>query len=93
MPPEVMAKRKSSWPTGDAARSYGKAEEFLANWAGNHKDITIGSKWGYTYTADWKVRAENHEIKEHSIDVLKRQWLETLNTLHHSPDIYHIHSA
>jgi aryl-alcohol dehydrogenase-like predicted oxidoreductase len=77
----------------DAARSYGKAEEFLANWAGNHKDITIGSKWGYTYTADWKVKAEHHEIKEHSINILKCQWQETLNTLHHSPDIYHIHSA
>jgi aryl-alcohol dehydrogenase-like predicted oxidoreductase len=77
----------------DAARSYGKAEDFLSGWAGNHKDIAIGSKWGYTYTADWKVNAEHHEIKEHSIDVLKRQWQETLNTLPRRPDIYHIHSA
>ena len=77
----------------DAARSYGKAEEFLANWVGNHRDIAIGSKWGYTYTADWKVEAEHHEIKEHSVKVLKRQWQETLNTLHLKPDIYHIHSA
>jgi len=77
----------------DAARSYGKAEEFLSNWIGDHQDIAVGSKWGYTYTADWKINAENHEIKEHSIDVLKRQWQETFNTLNRKPDIYHIHSA
>ena len=77
----------------DAARSYGKAEEFLANWAGNHKDIAVGSKWGYTYTADWKVRAEHHEIKEHSINVLKRQWQETLNTMPRPPELSQIHSS
>ncbi len=77
----------------DAARSYGKAEEFLSSWINDRNDIGIGSKWGYTYTADWKVNAKHHEIKEHSIDVLKRQWQETLNTLNRKPDIYHIHSA
>jgi len=77
----------------DAARSYGRAEAFLSSWMGRHEDITVGSKWGYIYTADWKVEAEHHEIKEHSIDVLKRQWQETLNTLNRKPDIYHIHSA
>ena len=77
----------------DAARSYGKAEEFMSSWINDHQDIAIGSKWGYTYTADWKVKAEHHEIKEHTIDVLKRQWQETLNTLNRKPDIYHIHSA
>src|SRR5688572_15698087 len=45
----------------DVARSYGKAEEFLGSWIKLHpekKDIVTGSKWGYVYTADWKVHAE-----------------------------------
>jgi len=77
----------------DAARSYGKAEQFLSSWIGDKKDIRIGSKWGYTYTADWKVDAKYHEIKEHTVDVLNRQWEETLETLKQAPHIYHIHSA
>lgn len=40
----------------DAARSYGRAEESLANGWLDEKiapgAITIGSKWGYTYTGD-----------------------------------------
>ena len=43
----------------DAARSYGRAEEFLATWlhgaAIAPADVTVGSKWGYTYTAAWQV--------------------------------------
>ena len=38
----------------DAARSYGKAEAFLASWltlrALGPGDVTVGSKWGYTAT-------------------------------------------
>lgn len=77
----------------DAARSYGKAEQFLAEWMADKHDLVIGSKWGYTYTADWKVDADQHEIKEHSIAVLNRQWGESLETLGRQPYIYHIHSA
>ena len=77
----------------DAARSYGRAEAFYASWKGANNDLVIGSKWGYTYTAGWKVNAQQHEVKEHSIDVLNRQWIETLNSLSRFPDIYHIHSA
>ncbi len=77
----------------DAARSYGKAEQFLAGWMTDKKDLAIGSKWGYTYTANWLVDAAQHEIKEHSITVLSRQWQESLETLGRQPDIYHIHSA
>ena len=43
----------------DAARSYGRAEEFLGEWLSAHPDIhdvAVGSKWGYTYTADWRDR-------------------------------------
>ena len=36
----------------DAARSYGKAEAFLASWLAQRglgrDDVTVGSKWGYT---------------------------------------------
>jgi aryl-alcohol dehydrogenase-like predicted oxidoreductase len=39
----------------DAARSYGRAEAFLASWLRRRGlapgEVTIGSKWGYTYTA------------------------------------------
>src|SRR5262252_8125896 len=37
----------------DVARSYGRAEEFLAGWLDGHPDAVVGSKWGYTYTAGW----------------------------------------
>ena len=77
----------------DAARSYGRAESFFASWHRSNNDLVIGSKWGYTYTAGWRVNAQQHEIKEHSINVLNRQWIETLNSLGRFPDIYHIHSA
>lgn len=40
----------------DAARSYRRAESFLGSWLRSRKpaDVTIGSKWGYTYTAAWR---------------------------------------
>eukprot|EP00741_Cyanophora_paradoxa_P008689 tig00001368_g8412.t1 len=51
----------------DAARSYGRAEEFLSNWLKSRSidpsSIVAGSKWGYRYTADWQINAEAHEIK------------------------------
>ena len=41
----------------DAARSYGRAEEFLAGWLAErgHADVIVGSKWGYRYTAGWRL--------------------------------------
>jgi aryl-alcohol dehydrogenase-like predicted oxidoreductase len=61
----------------DAARSYGRAEEFLGSWLTSRRispsEVTAGSKWGYIYTADWKVEAEKHEVKQHSLPVLERQ--------------------
>ena len=80
----------------DAARSYGKAESFLSHWLkGNdkRKSVVVGSKWGYTYTANWAVEAEKHELKEHSIKVLDRQWKESNALLGERLNIYHIHSA
>ena len=80
----------------DAARSYGEAEAFLLSWIEQRHfkkgEIVIGSKWGYTYTAGWQVQAEHHEIKEHSLAVLNRQWKLSRQLLPHL-QLYQIHSA
>lgn len=91
----------AAWKAGiryfDAARSYGRAEEFLGSWLTSREiepeSVSIGSKWGYTYTAGWQVEAEHHEIKEHSLKVLNRQWGETQANLADYLDLYQIHSA
>lgn len=80
----------------DAARSYGLAEDFLGDWlqqTANVDDCVIGSKWGYTYTADWQVDAKTHEVKEHSLAVLQQQWQQTVTHLRCNPALYQIHSA
>ncbi|MEP4534057.1 MAG: aldo/keto reductase [Cyclobacteriaceae bacterium] len=79
----------------DVAQSYGKAELFLASWLKkhNHPDVVVGSKWGYYYTADWAVDAENHEIKEHTLARLNQQWPESKARLDPYLRIYQIHSA
>ena len=50
----------------DAARSYGRAEAFLASWLRSREvaagAVTVGSKWGYVYTADWQVDADPPEV-------------------------------
>jgi len=78
----------------DAARSYGRAEEFLAGWldARGHRDVTVSSKWGYTYVADWCAEAEVHEIKEHSPAMFRRQWAETRQHLDDRVALYQVHS-
>lgn len=85
----------AAWAAGlryfDAARSYGRAEEFLGGWLRGHEAVT-GSKWGYTYTANWRTDAETHEVKDHTLATLERQWPETLEALGR-PDVYLIHSA
>jgi aryl-alcohol dehydrogenase-like predicted oxidoreductase len=91
----------AAWDAGvryfDAARSYGRAERFLADWLSaipiRPDDVTVGSKWGYTYTADWKVEAEAHEIKEHSPENLRKQCAESRAILGPHLDVYQIHSA
>ncbi len=81
----------------DAARSYGRAEAFLASWLKARglrpEDVTVGSKWGYTYTADWRVDAERHEVKDHSLPTLRRQWEESRTLLGPWLRLYQIHSA
>ncbi len=81
----------------DAARSYGKAEEFLASWLERRGlppgAVTVGSKWGYTYTADWRVDAEVHEVKDLSLATLRRQLAESRCLLGAHLRLYQIHSA
>ncbi|GGV62030.1 oxidoreductase [Streptomyces griseoloalbus] len=80
----------------DAARSYGRSEEFLAGWLQNRPDVddvVIGSKWGYTYTADWSADAERHEVKDHSLAAYERQRAETDTLLGDRLDLYQIHSV
>jgi len=92
---------EAAWNAGiryvDAARSYGRAEEFLGNWLTQHAfaagAITVGSKWGYTYTADWQVEADKHEVKDHSLPVLRRQIQESRALLGPHLCLYQIHSA
>lgn len=76
----------------DAARSYGRAEEFVGAWLASREpsDMTVSSKWGYEYTADWRPDADVHEVKEHSVDRFTRQWAETSALL--TPDLYQVHS-
>lgn len=91
----------AAWAAGvryfDAARSYGKAEQFLASWLKKRQvpeaDVVVGSKWGYTYTAGWKVKAQTHEVKKHTLEQLQKQWEESHRLLGGWIKLYQIHSA
>ncbi|MDA7906615.1 aldo/keto reductase [Mariniblastus sp.] len=98
---EVLNK---AWDSGirhfDAARSYGRAEEFVSQWVRDAsitpQEIIISSKWGYTYTAAWKVQTPEgvaHEVKRHELPVLQRQYATSFNQLGDHLKLYQIHSA
>ena len=78
----------------DAARSYGKAEEFLGAWLADRDvpDAVAGSKWGYRYTGGWKLDAEQHEVKEHSLAMFTSQLAETRALLGDRLALYQVHS-
>jgi aryl-alcohol dehydrogenase-like predicted oxidoreductase len=73
------------------------SENFLATWLKTRnppKDaITIGSKWGYAYTGSWRLDAPVHEVKDLSIDTLRRQTAESRSLLGDRLQLYEIHSA
>jgi aryl-alcohol dehydrogenase-like predicted oxidoreductase len=81
----------------DAARSYGRAEDFVASWLRKRAiepgEITLASKWGYTYTADWSTSATQHEVKEHSLAAYLRQLHESIERLGPYLSLYQIHSV
>ncbi|MEU4036508.1 aldo/keto reductase [Streptomyces collinus] len=80
----------------DVARSYGRSEEFLADWLNARPDlddVVVGSKWGYTYTAGWSTDAEKHEVKDHGAATYERQRAETDALLGDRLDLYQIHSV
>jgi aryl-alcohol dehydrogenase-like predicted oxidoreductase len=91
----------AAWSAGvrylDAARSYGRAEAFLASWLEAREidpaEVTVGSKWGYTYVGDWRMDADTHEVKDHSLPALTRQTAESRALLGDHLDLYQIHSA
>lgn len=91
----------AAWAAGvryfDAARSYGRAEAFLGSWLMAKglppESVAVGSKWGYTYTANWQVKAEKHEVKDLSLSVLQRQIGESRVLLGDYLNLYQIHSA
>ncbi len=89
----------AAWQGGirhfDAARSYGRAEEFLGTWLRSRDpaDAVVSSKWGYVYTADWQVDADPPEVKHHDVETLRRQLAETREQLGDWLDLYAIHSA
>ncbi|RCG27660.1 aldo/keto reductase [Streptomyces diacarni] len=80
----------------DVARSYGRAEEFLAGWLRAHPeadDVVVGSKWGYTYVGEWRTDAEVHEVKDHAPEAFERQLVESRAQLGDRIDLYQIHSV
>jgi aryl-alcohol dehydrogenase-like predicted oxidoreductase len=89
----------------DAARSYGRAEEFLGQWLGARgipavadgatgpEAVTVASKWGYRYVADWRTDVDVHEVKELTLANLRVQLGETRALLGERLELYQIHSA
>jgi aryl-alcohol dehydrogenase-like predicted oxidoreductase len=90
------AAHAAGWRYLDTARSYGRAEEFLAAWLAAHPeidDVEIGSKWGYRYVGGWRTDADVHEVKDHSLAAFTAQWAETSALLGDRLAVYHVHSA
>jgi aryl-alcohol dehydrogenase-like predicted oxidoreductase len=81
----------------DAARSYGRAEEFLGSWLRGRSlargAVTVSSKWGYTYTANWEIDADPPEVKDLTVTTFRRQLEETRELLGTHLSLYQIHSA
>lgn len=78
----------------DTSPGDGLAEQFLVDWLQkkNDPEIKVTTKWGYTYVANFDPNAKIHEVKEHSLDKLNKQW-EFSKMLLPYLKVYQIHSA
>jgi aryl-alcohol dehydrogenase-like predicted oxidoreductase len=78
----------------DTAPGYGLAEQLLYDWVKDKKDdsIEVATKWGYTYVADFDPNARTHELKDHSITQLVKQWKVSKKLLPYLSTLQ-IHSA
>jgi aryl-alcohol dehydrogenase-like predicted oxidoreductase len=56
-------------------------------------EISVASKWGYTYTAGWSTSATQHEVKDHSLAAFERQLAESVDRLGRHLSLYQIHSV
>jgi aryl-alcohol dehydrogenase-like predicted oxidoreductase len=91
----------AAWAAGiraiDAARSYGRSEEFLRSWLDSRgidrAAVRVSSKWGYRYVGEWRVDAPVHEVKDHSLAALREQVAESRALLSPYLRLYQIHSA
>jgi aryl-alcohol dehydrogenase-like predicted oxidoreductase len=105
---EAMRDRASAvldaaWAAGvrhlDAARSYGLAEQFLAHWLATRPDVAadpdlvVASKWGYRYVGEWRLDAEQHEVKDHSLSAFGEQLAESRALLGDRLRLYQVHSV
>jgi aryl-alcohol dehydrogenase-like predicted oxidoreductase len=81
----------------DAARSYGRAEDFVASWLRKREikpgEVVVASKWGYTYTAGWSTSATQHEVKDHSVAAFEGQLAQSVERLGRYLSLYQIHSV
>lgn len=81
----------------DTARSYGRGEQFVRSWLEARGlppgVVRVSSKWGYRYIGGWKLDAEKHEVKDHSLAALREQLAESRAALGPWLGLYQIHSA
>ena len=78
----------------DTSSGYGIAEDMLLNFLKDNKreNISVSTKWGYTYAANFESNPEKHEIKEHSLNKLNEQWEKSKLLLPYL-SAYQIHSV
>ena len=78
----------------DSSPGYGIAEDILINLIqkGSLNNVTISTKWGYTYVANFDSNAKIHEEKNHSLNKLLEQWEKSKQLLPYL-DVYQIHSV
>ena len=78
----------------DTAPGYGVAEQIMIDWlkTKNDNSINIATKWGYSYVANFDPHAVIHEVKDHSLPQLIKQWGKSIELIPYLTT-YQIHSA